>query len=132
MLATQDRLESLLEGVRVLVVEDDEMFRATLVELLRLKGFTVETAGNGAEALAAICHSPPAVVLLDVSMPVMDGFGLAAEVEARGIEVPIVLMTGGLNPREAAAKVGATAWLAKPFRLPDLLPAVVRAAFSHA
>ena len=116
-----------MDGIRVLVAEDDEKLRATLVELLRLEGHVVEAVENGAQALDSLLQAPPAVVLLDINMPVLDGFGFAQEVEARGINVPIVVMTGGIGARQTGTGIRANAWLEKPFRMSALLPAIKHA-----
>jgi len=90
---------------RILVAEDDEVLRETIAELLRLEGYAVESVANGAAALVALAKSEPAVVLLDLTMPVMDGWATAREMRARGLRIPIVVMTGAPDPMFAAADV---------------------------
>ena len=111
---------------RVLVAEDDEVLRETVAELLRLEGYRVETVANGALALDALARSRPAVVLLDMKMPIMDGWELAREMKARDLHVPVVVMTGAPDPFYAAAAIRADGWLGKPFKLKELLPAIER------
>ena len=110
----------------VLVVDDDPDLRATVAEILDLEGCDVEEATNGAEALAQIASSPPCVVLLDMRMPLMDGWGVARELRARGIAVPIVVMTAAQDAGRWAREIDADAFLAKPFELDDLLTVISR------
>lgn len=79
----------------VLVVEDHADLREMLTVLLESEGYTVQAARNGAEALEALAELRPDVILLDLMMPVMDGFEFLEEVEQRqGLEdVPIVVLT---------------------------------------
>jgi CheY-like chemotaxis protein len=110
----------------VLVVDDDPDLRATVAEILDLEGCDVEQATNGAEALEQIEAAPPCVILLDMRMPVLDGWGVARELRARGIEVPIVVMTAAQDAGRWAREIDADAFLAKPFDLDDLLTVVSR------
>lgn len=110
----------------VLVAEDDEVLRETLSETLRLEGYLVAGAENGAEALAVLERLHPNVVLLDMKMPVLDGKAFAKELAARGLHVPIVVMTAASNADSAAEEIDADGWVAKPFKLSELLPAIER------
>lgn len=82
-----------LEGVRVLVVDDDGGIRQTLAEILEAEGCRVETAADGALALAKIEQGGLDVVLTDVVMPNMDGYELFTTVRKRWPELPILMMT---------------------------------------
>jgi CheY-like chemotaxis protein len=115
-----------MQKFRVLVAEDDDVLRETIAELLRLEGYVVESAANGAQALASLMRSRPAVMLLDMHMPILDGWGLAREMEANGLEVPVVVMTGADHPWFAAAQIRAEGWLEKPFKMKELRPAIER------
>src|SRR3954465_14555496 len=108
----------------ILVVDDDESIRTTVSDVLDLEGFRVVTAANGAEALERGAQSQPAVVLLDMRMPVMDGWGFAREVAVRGIRVRILVMTAADNARAWAEELGADGFVAKPFDLNELITAV--------
>src|SRR5438309_2095429 len=66
-----------MRAVRVLVVEDDPRLRATVADFLRGEGFQVDTAGHGLEALAGIERQAPDLMLLDMHLPLMDGWELA-------------------------------------------------------
>jgi len=112
---------------RVLVADDDAIFRETISEVLRLEGYAVESGANGAEALASVVESRPALMLLDMDMPVLDGGGVARHLEALGVEIPLVVMTGAPELDYAAFGIRADHWLEKPFKMKELLPAIERA-----
>jgi CheY-like chemotaxis protein len=107
-----------------LVVDDDPTIRETVAEILDDEGYSIKTARNGAEALQAIERTPPTLMLLDMRMPVLDGWGVARELKERGIELSIVVMTAAPDARQRAAEIGADGFLAKPFDVPDLLSTV--------
>jgi two-component system, chemotaxis family, chemotaxis protein CheY len=111
----------------ILVVDDDPTILATVSEALDLEGFSVLTATNGAEALAAIEQdNRPSLVLLDMRMPVLDGWGFMRAIREQGLSVTVVVMTAAADARRWAREIGAQAVLAKPFELDDLLAAVQR------
>jgi CheY-like chemotaxis protein len=110
----------------VLVAEDDEILRETLAETLRLEGYIVAGASDGAEALSALERLHPNVVLLDIQMPVLNGREFARELEARGLRVPILVMTAAADADGCAEEIDADGWVAKPFKLSELLPAIER------
>ena len=104
---------------RVLVVDDDPGVRLVCTTTLELDGFDVIEAANGQEAIAlALAHAPD-LVLLDISMPVLDGFGVAAALRAdtRTNAIPIVFLTGETDPsvRARAWSTGALGVFGKPF-----------------
>jgi len=107
-------------------VDDDPAILETVSEILQFEGYPVRTATNGAEALEALAKCVPSLVLLDMRMPVLDGWGFARELAARGVEVPIVVMTAAQDARRWAAEIGAEGYVAKPFELAELLAAVDR------
>ncbi len=111
----------------ILVVDDNEELR-TLLELLLLEaGYPVETAVDGREALRRVGERMPAVILLDMRMPGMDGWTFAREFRARhGKACPIVVVTAAENARQRAAEVDADGFLGKPFEIEDLLRTVER------
>ena len=110
----------------VLVVDDDPEIRAVVADVLTMEECRVETARDGAEALARIEAARPCVVLLDMRMPVMDGWQVAAQLRERGLELPIVVMTAAHDARAWAEEIGADAVLAKPFELDELVATVTR------
>jgi CheY-like chemotaxis protein len=110
----------------ILVVDDDPSILETVKAILDLEGYRVETAVNGADALEKLAHTRPVFVLLDMRMPVLDGWGFAREMQARGETVPIVVMTAAQDARRWASEIGATDYVAKPFEVPQLLNTVER------
>jgi two-component system, chemotaxis family, chemotaxis protein CheY len=112
----------------VLVVDDDSMIRAVVAEALELEGYGVVTATNGAEALDRVRANPPRAVVLDLMMPVMDGWQFldACRKENLCADIPILVMSAYRHLGEQAPKLRATACIAKPFDLDVLLGAVDR------
>jgi chemosensory pili system protein ChpA (sensor histidine kinase/response regulator) len=113
---------------RILVVDDDASLQLTLRAILEEEGYSVGIAGDGLEALDHLQDALPALVLLDIDMPRMDGIALAEEMERRGLRssVPIVVLTADGRAQEKAARVGAESYLSKPFSLDDVLQTVAR------
>jgi CheY-like chemotaxis protein len=112
----------------ILVVDDNATIRQTVSDLLELEGYAVVTAANGAEALRTIARAHPAVVVLDIRMPILDGPGLAKVLQDRAMGVPLVVMSADPEARRAAAEIGAEACITKPFDVEDLLAALERVA----
>ena len=110
----------------ILVVDDDPAILATVEEILTSEGYAVATATNGAQALEAIERVRPALVLLDMRMPVLDGWGFARSLTERGLQLPILVMTAAQDARRWADEIRAEGYLAKPFDLDELLDAVER------
>lgn len=113
---------------QILVVDDDLSIRTTLAEFLDMEGYAVETASNGVEALATVERTQPALVLLDMRMPVLDGWGFVQALQEQGRKLPIMVMTAAQDARQWAEEVGAAGYLAKPFDLMEVLSAVERIA----
>jgi two-component system, chemotaxis family, chemotaxis protein CheY len=110
----------------ILIIDDDPAIRETLAEVLEEEGYTVEVANNGAEGLAAIERIRPAMLLLDMRMPVMDGWSLARVLHERAIKLPVVVMTAAQETHQWSQEIAAAAVLAKPFNLNELLEVVGR------
>ncbi len=110
----------------ILVVDDDPSILAVVAEILDFEGYPVETAGDGAAAIQAIERQRPSLVLLDMRMPILDGWGFAQKVKERGLQVSIVVMTAARNAGRWAAEIDADGYLAKPFDLTDLLATIDR------
>ncbi len=113
-----------MEKSRVLVVDDDPAIREMVSEFLRMEGYLVDTAADGAEGLRAVQKRVPSIVLLDMRMPILDGWGFARTLRERGIHLPILAFTASHSPRRWAEEIGAEGFLAKPFDLPQLLAAI--------
>ncbi|HYN31187.1 MAG TPA: response regulator transcription factor [Ilumatobacteraceae bacterium] len=114
------------ENIRILVAEDDRAVRESLVRALQLEGYTVAAAKNGAEALEAVRQAEPDVVLLDVSMPMVDGLTVCRVLRAEHNQVPVLMLTARTEPsdRVAGLDAGADDYLAKPYDLEELLARV--------
>ena len=110
----------------ILVVDDDPTILATVSEALDFEGFSVLTARNGAEALEMVDRTSPSLVLLDMRMPVLDGWGFMHALRERKLSVSVIVMTAAADARRWAREIGAQAVLAKPFELDELLGAVQR------
>jgi CheY-like chemotaxis protein len=111
----------------ILVVEDDPDLLALEAEILTSAGYRVATAVDGLQALERAEAEPPALVLLDMRMPRMDGWKFAAAFRERfGDACPIVVVTAAEDARGRAEEVGAAGFLAKPFELDDVLGEVER------
>ena len=111
----------------LLVVEDDEEIRDFLALLLETEGYAVRTARNGAEALEVVRDDSPQLILLDMRMPVMDGWTFArAYRSGPGPHAPILVMTAARDAAQRAHEIDADAYIAKPFDLNQLLGLVCR------
>jgi CheY-like chemotaxis protein len=112
----------------VLVVEDDYAIRETLRELLEDEGYRVMWASNGKEALARLHERAPRVILLDLMMPVMDGweFRDAQQRDPALANIPVVVISADHGLDHKVSGLGVDGWLAKPFELDALLATVDR------
>jgi two-component system response regulator RegX3 len=112
----------------ILVVDDEQSYRDALAVALQREGFIVETAADGAEAIARFDATKPALVLLDVMLPQMSGVDVCREIRKRS-QVPIIMVTARSSEIDAVVglEVGADDYITKPFRLRELV-ARVRAA----
>jgi len=112
---------------RILVVEDDDVIRQMVSTTLEEEGYEVWQAPDGLAALAVVEQAPPDVVLLDMRMPVMDGWEFAQRyrqgAQPRG---RIVVMTAAIDALESAGQIDVDSVLAKPFDLNDLLSCVAQ------
>jgi len=116
-----------MRDLRVLIVDDEPDIRATVSAMLEIEGYAVAEAANGADALAAVETEPPDVILLDMRMPVLDGWAFAAEMRRRSHAIPIVVMTAARDAARWAGEVAAVGYVAKPFGYDDLIAAVEEA-----
>lgn len=108
--------------MRVLVVDDDAAVRDSLARTLRFEGHEVETAADGRAALDAVADREPDAVILDVSMPVLDGLQTCQQLRAGGSLVPVLMLTArdSVGDRVAGLDAGADDYLVKPFALQEL------------
>jgi len=112
----------------ILIVEDNQVDRSRLERLLGTAGYSVTTAENGVQALAAVKRNKPDAILMDVNMPEMDGFAttraLRGDAETKGI--PVVLVTGKDQRADKAwgQMLGAAGYVTKPYTDEQLLTQV--------
>ena len=108
----------------VLVVDDDEMIRAVVRDALEFDGYRVVEAPDGAAGLAVLDGLEPCIVLLDMRMPVLDGWGFSRAYRARDHRAPLVVMTAAENADRWCLEIGGDGCLPKPFDLDGLLALV--------
>jgi len=110
------------DGPRILVVDDDEDIRILLRELLVRAGYRVEEAADGRAALRQLYETPPALVLLDVSMPELDGYQTLERIRDLS-EVPVIMLTARTQELERVRGLasGADDYVSKPFGRQELL-----------
>ena len=113
---------------RILVVDDDTSIRSFVEMALDSEGYVVSTATNGAQALAVTDQVQPDLILLDMRMPIMDGWTFARRYREKSSEpkAPIVVITAATDAGERAAEIQADGYLGKPFDLDELLGLVER------
>jgi two-component system chemotaxis response regulator CheY len=110
----------------VLVVDDDDAIREFVCDALEFDGYSVVAAHDGAAALAVLERLEPDLVLLDMRMPVLDGWEFSCLYRERGGCAPVVVMTAAENAERWQVEVGAEACLPKPFMLDDLFDVVAQ------
>ncbi len=111
-------------GHPILVVDDDPNILSTISDILEFEGYLVEQARNGEEGLKVIDRIRPWLVLLDMRMPVLNGWDFAHILKERKINLPILVMTAAQDAQRWAQEIGAEGYIAKPFDLADLLHAI--------
>jgi two-component system response regulator MprA len=110
----------------ILVVDDDAPIRRMLERTLTARGYGVDLAADGGEALAAVERSAPDLLVLDVTMPGLDGLAVCRRIRAKGLALPILLLTArdAVPDRVAGLEAGADDYLVKPFAPEELLARV--------
>jgi CheY-like chemotaxis protein len=120
----------------VLIVDDDRQNRELMVAMLAPEGFALQIAASGENALAIVAEQPPDLVLLDVMMPGMDGYQVAATIKSNPatMNIPVIMLTGldddGTRTRGLSA--GAEGFLTKPVDRVELCMRVWQALGSRA
>ncbi len=111
---------------KILIVDDGEDYASVLKDRLEFEGYIAETVSDGQKALTQIDLFKPDVVLLDVMMPVMDGFAVAKELKHRGTAASIIFVTAfGREPNEEQKRIiGDSSFINKPFEMDELLEAI--------
>ena len=110
-------LDGAPDGGRLLVVDDDPDVRDSLGRALRCAGYAVTTAVHGADALDSLARRPVDLIVLDVLMPIVDGFDACRRLRARGDATPVLVLTArdGIDDRVLGLEAGADDYLVKPY-----------------
>jgi len=113
-------------GERILVVEDDRAVREGLRLNLELAGYRVSGAADGVDGMRMAFDERPDLIVLDVMLPGWSGLDILAELRARGVEVPVLILSarGTTDNKVEGLNIGADDYLAKPFELAELLARV--------
>ena len=116
----------MLNAPLVLVVDDDADSRALLEMALSLSGYTVETAVNGREALESARRNPPRLILLDLAMPIMDGFTFRKEQlrDSALAAIPVICVSGRHDAARVSKRMHVAACIPKPFDLTTVIDQV--------
>jgi len=111
---------------RILVVDDEDNLRTMLVAALKFEGYDVTAAADGREGLRSVKESKPDLIVLDVMMPELDGFGMLKRLRESGDRTPVVFLTARDTSADAVEGLvlGADDYLSKPFSLEELVARV--------
>ncbi|MBR7832319.1 response regulator transcription factor [Actinospica durhamensis] len=111
------------DAAELLIVEDDSDVREALGRALKLEGYGISLAADGQQALHAVSQSPPDLIVLDVSMPGLDGLGVARALRAANDRTPVLMLTArdAVQDRVMGLNAGADDYLVKPFALAELV-----------
>lgn len=118
---------------KILIVDDDDLFREMLQEMVTREGYTVRVACNGQEGLEAVRSWSPDLLITDILMPEKDGIELITELQDQYQSLPIIAVSGGRRTismefnLESARLIGVRATLAKPFSREQLRKAIEQA-----
>ena len=117
------------EGIPVLLVEDDADTQNLVARILQKEGYQVTVAGDGIDALMRLGEKPFDLILSDVNMPNLDGFKLLELMQQKGIHVPVILLTGRIDPEDEVRglDLGAADYIKKPIKKEILLHRVRQA-----
>lgn len=110
-----------MEKGPVHLVDDDPVVRSTLARLLISGGYRVLEYASGAELIAAADRLVDGCILLDINMPEPDGFAVKKALTERGVDLPVVMMTGSGDLTLLAWKAGVSGFIPKPFGRSEIL-----------
>jgi DNA-binding NtrC family response regulator len=118
-----------MDGIKVLIVDDEQDFRETLVKRLLKRRFSIRGAENGQRALEIIENEPVDVVVLDVLMPGMDGIETLREIRKNKPLIEVIMLTGhaSLESGLEGMKIGAFDYIMKPTSIDDLVEKINQA-----
>ncbi len=129
MTRARDGEQSVTPQKVILVVDDEQQILDVATFVLEDEGYSVGTASDGREALARVGEQAPDLIVLDMRMPVLDGWGSVKEYRARfDHQAPIIVLAAAADPGKRAEEIGAVGLIEKPFRLDSLVRIVHRLA----
>jgi DNA-binding response OmpR family regulator len=110
----------------VLLVDDDEDFASTIRDFLEFSSFSVDVCGDGAEALESMKFGSFDIIIMDWTLPSLDGLEVCRQYRSGGGKIPVLLLTGndGATYREQSKQAGVTEYMTKPVDLRKLLARV--------
>lgn len=110
---------------RVLIIDDEEVVREFLRDVLKVQGHTVEEAGDGRIGLEMYRENPPDIVVTDIMMPEVTGFEVVCQIKAVNPQAKIIAIAAlGEGLLEQARELGADKGFEKPFRVDDMVRAI--------
>ena len=112
-----------MTGPRILIVDDEPNIRDLLTTSLRFAGFAVRAVGNGAQAISAVLEEEPDLIILDVMLPDMNGFGVTKRLRGAGYTAPILFLTAKDDTEDkiTGLTVGGDDYVTKPFSLDEIV-----------
>lgn len=118
-----------MQGIRILLVDDEEEFVKTLAERIRIRQFLADVSFSGEEALSRLREAIPDVMVLDLKMPGMDGMEVLRQVKKSLPAIPVLILTGhgSEKDKEEAFRIGAFEYLQKPVDIEVLIEHIRRA-----
>lgn len=115
---------------RILVIDDEESLRERVIRMLEFEGYDVQGAADGREGIERVWQEPPDLVICDLLMPGINGFGVCRVLrdDPRTVDMPLLVLSalGAHSDRERTHGLGVNAYVTKPFRAPTLMAAVRR------
>ena len=111
------------DGPKILIVDDEPNIRDLLTTSLRFAGFAVRAVGNGAQAISAVLEEEPDLIILDVMLPDMNGFGVTKRLRASGYTAPLLFLTAKDDTADkiTGLTVGGDDYVTKPFSLEEIV-----------
>ncbi|KTR37985.1 MULTISPECIES: response regulator transcription factor [Curtobacterium] len=111
------------DGPKILIVDDEPNIRDLLTTSLRFAGFAVRAVGNGAQAISAVLEEEPDLIILDVMLPDMNGFGVTKRLRSSGYTSPILFLTAKDDTEDkiTGLTVGGDDYVTKPFSLDEIV-----------
>ena len=114
---------AMTDGPKILIVDDEPNIRDLLTTSLRFAGFAVRAVGNGAQAISAVLEEEPDLIMLDVMLPDINGFGVTKRLRASGYTAPILFLTAKDDTEDKimGLTVGGDDYVTKPFSLDEIV-----------